>query len=586
MGRRSRAILCAAVLAALAASLPEFRATPVHAQGGGEDWWNPFKQPEKAPRRSKQQPADQSDLPPAQPPGASHGVESSDLAPVMAPDASGLPLDLWAGLDMAELERLLSALDLPPRSPALHQLWRRMMLSSAGTPAGAPSPDHFLALRLEALYRSGMLAEMAEAVERSRSTGPFAQLFLARKEIGLGDRDAGCRTARALGAAGLSGRLKGEALLLMGYCAAASNDTAAADLAASMAREEGLTNDLALGVLEGVAGGAKARAPLPAHVSLLDYRFLQLTGTAAEMEVVGRAEPALLVALAEDPGANVRLQTAAAEAALRLNALPPEAVARVYRRQADPSSRAPSAHDKAADPILRRAYMFVAIEATQNPDTRAQLLRAFLDDARRAGIHAQAARMLAPVLEGQWPSPATGMLAEPAVEIALAAGQYEAARRWAESAASLQHWLALIDVADGAAAGGKRTPGLAYMDELASRGRLGAEVLHRLATVLDALDVDVPRGIWEAAGRIPQPVTGYLPETGVLSELARSVQRKEAGRAALAAMRAFGANGADGVNILVLGDAVRGLKRSGLEADARRLAVEALLAVWPRALGR
>ena len=587
MRRRLQTILCAAAVTLSAAGLlPGIGATGAVAQWSGDDAWNPFKQPEKPPRREKRPaPVDQADLRREPSKGRSRPVESSDLAPVMAPDASGLPLGLWGGLDMGELERLLAALDLPPRSPALHQLWRRMMLASAGPPSGAPSPDHFLALRLEALYRSGLLRDMAEAAEGSGSSSPLAKIFLARKQIGLGDREAGCRTARALTGSGLSGRLKGEALLLMGYCAAAGDDAATVGLAASMAREEGLAADVALSVLDGIASGSKARLPLPARVSLLDYRFLQLNGPVPELEVVGRAEPALLVAIAEEAGTNARAQTAAAEAALRLNAMAPEAVARIYRRQADPSPRATSGQEKAADPILRRAHMFVAIEATQNPDPKARLLRAFLDEARRAGLHMQAARLLAPALEGLWPSPSNAALAEPAVEIALAAGDYEAARRWAETSASLQHWLALIDIADPASRGGK-SAGLGYMNELAARGSLAPDLLHRLATLLDALDIDVPRAIWEAAGRVPQPATGYLPATGVLADLAAVAKLKEPGRTALTAMRAFGPNSADGVNILVLGDAVRGLKRAGLETDARRLALEALFAVWPRALGR
>jgi hypothetical protein len=145
--------------------------------------------------------------------------------------------------------------------------------------------------------------------------------------------------------------------------------------------------------------------------------------------------------------------------------------------------------------------------------------------------------------------------------------------------------LALLDLAAPKQRAGS-SAGLGHMDELAARGKLGPDVLHRLATLLDALDIDVPRAIWEAAGRIPQPSTGYLPETGVLAELAATAKLKEPSRTALTVMRAFGPNGADGVNILVLGDAVRGLKRAGLEADARRLALEALLPVWPRAMGR
>ena len=180
-------------------------------------------------------------------------------------------------------------------------------------------------------------------------------------------------------------------------------------------------------------------------------------------------------------------------------------------------------------------------------------------------------------------SPDAGWFAETSLEIALLAGQFEQARRWAESA-GLRHWLALIDVADPERRGGQ-PPSLAAMEELAVRGRLGAETLHRLATVLDALDIDVPIGLWDAASRTPQPATGYLPETGVLADLAQSAKRNDAGRTILLVMRTLGPAGPEGANVLALGDAVRALKRIGLEADARQLALEALIAAWPRMAG-
>ena len=139
-------------------------------------------------------------------------VERSELAPVMAPDASGMPLELWRGIDLKTFEELLSALELPPRSPSLHRLWRRMLLSAAAPPAGAPSPDHFLALRLEALYRSGLLGDMTEVIGSSAASSPLIQVLGARKDIGLGQREAGCAAIKALAApsSGLPGRLKGE----------------------------------------------------------------------------------------------------------------------------------------------------------------------------------------------------------------------------------------------------------------------------------------------------------------------------------------------------------------------------------------
>ena len=561
-------------------------ATCASAQTAGDENWNPFKKLDQAPRRKQPEPpvdrARLEQLP--QPSARNFSVESSDLAPVMAPDTSGLPLDLWRGLDMAGLEQLLATIDLPPRSPALHQVWRRMLSSSASPPGGAPSPDHFAALRLEALYRSGILGDMV----RADGAGALVQVLLARKDIGLGARDAGCAAIKSLTAptTSLRGRLKGEALLLTGYCAAAAGDPAGAGLAASLAREEGVSDGLALSVLDSVSTGAKPQLSPPPRTSLTDFRFLELLGPVSVAQVLEKAEPALLAVLAGAPTSDMRTRTAAAEAALRLNVLSPETVADIYRQQPEPSSRA--APTEAGDPVVRRARLFRAVEGTQAPDLKARLLRALLDDARRAGIQVQTARMLGPLVAQLWPSSETGILAEPVIEIALASGEYDLARRWAETSAQLQHRLGLIDVVDArsnAQPGRGRAVGFGSLDDLAKRGRLSVDALHRLATVLDALDIDVPMGIWEAAGRVPQPASGYLPETGVLADLAQSAQRKDTGRTVLVAMRAFGPHGADGTNILTLGDTVRALYRAGLASDARRVAFEALFAVWPRTSG-
>jgi len=561
--------------------------------GVAQDSWSPFKQwPESsAPRPPKGMagPAeavpDRTNLQPEKPFGPRGSVERGDLDPVMAPDSSGLPLDLWRGLDLTTFEELLTRLDLPPRSPVLHQLWRRMLLSAATPPSGAPSPDHFLALRLEALYRSGLLSDMSEVIASTGSSGPLILALSARKDIGLGQTDEGCRTIASLAApsAGLPGRLKGEVQLLMGYCAAKAGDAQGADLAGNLAREEGLQAELPLNVLAGVATGSKPQLNLPKRVLLLDYRFLELLGPVNGAQIFDKAEPALLSALAADARSDARLRIAAAETALRLNALSPETLADLYRRHefsrndlADPTM--------SRDPLLRRALLFRGIELSRAPPQQARMARALLDDARRSTAAVQTARMLAPMLDYMRPGPETDNFSETAVEIGLAAGQFEPARRWAEGTSNAQHWLALIDVADPMRRGG-RLQSLRPIEDLAVRGRLTPESLHRLATVLDALDIDVPVPLWDAANRSPQPSGGYLPDTGVLADLSQSAKRGDAGRTILLVMRTLGADGPEGANILALGDAIRALKRVGLEADARRLGLEALLPAWPRLAG-
>ena len=48
------------------------------------------------------------------------------------------------------------------------------------------------------------------------------------------------------------------------------------------------------------------------------------------------------------------------------------------------------------------------------------------------------------------------------------------------------------------------------------------------------------------------------------------------------ALEALGPDGPEGAASPALAEVLRALKRAGLEADARRLALEALFMAWPR----
>ena len=93
----------------------------------------------------------------------------------------------------------------------------------------------------------------------------------------------------------------------------------------------------------------------------------------------------------------------------------------------------------------------------------------------------------------------------------------------------------------------------------------------------EALDYLVPM-LWDAANRIPQPTSGYLPETVVLTEIANRLE--EAGILAYhpyIVMKALGPNGAANTNMIALGDSIPALEeRAGFDTDARRLGLEVL----------
>ena len=556
---------------------------PGHAQ---ESWTPTFKTPPQAPRPKQPPPTD---LPPPQwrePPAGAYqrpeaspaGVEKMDLDPVASNDGSGLPLELWRGLDMRGLEGLLAQVELPPRSPALNAIWRRMLQASAPPPTGAPA-EHFVAVRLEALYRSGLLAEMSQA-EAADAGNPVASVILARRDIGLGDAERGCQRIKSLAnpRTGLPDRLRGEVQLLVGYCAAVAGDKPGAGLAASLAREEGLEADLALSVLSAFGDDLKPNLTLPKRVLLLDYRFLELLGPVNGRQVLDRAEPALLAVLAGDRNADPATRAAAAEAALRINAIAPEIVAQTYREVA--ASRRTTGSEN--EPALRHASAFAIADQQGSGAQLAPALQALMRDARRTGLDLQMGQVIASRFGNVQPGTQDGAIAEPLTEAMLAAGNIPQARAWsAMGPQGLQYWAALIDLVDPARKSW-RFDSLAVLEDMAVRGRLSPDLLHRLATVLDAHDIDVPVPLWDAANRAGQPKGGHLPETGVLAELADAAKRRESARTVLLVMRALGPGGPDGANALPLGDSIRALRKVGLEADARRLALEALLPVWPR----
>lgn len=589
---------------AAGASAPPQRAEPPAAsrRGGASGWTSRGEHeapPASAPGTAAAAPA--SGLPLDR---KSRAVESVDLTPVMAGDGSSLPYELWQGLDTAAVEQLIASLTIPPRSPALHDLWRRLITSSVAPPSGGKADGHFEALRLEAMYRSGLLDDISAAVEKDASGGesPLVAMLAARSDIGLKRREAGCARARRLGdiRADIPKSLRGEAVLVSGYCAAAAGDAAAAGLLAQLAREEGISASPGLAALDEVSLGGKPVAPKLAkgqRLTLIDYRILELSGAApAPAEVIAQASPALLVAIARDGDAPVALRLQAAEAAARVNAITPDQLADAYRAGAMGDGAAQPGNN---DSVERRAALYVVANAERTPFKKVRLIRSFLDSAQRAGLQMPALVLVARLTHDVGLAPEIGWFAETAIEANLAAGDYAKARTWLNFAASadaatpggapgaggrgsLSHWAALIDIADPAypdARGGS----LAAVERMALSGRFSSDLLHRLATVLDALDYQVPIPLWEAASRTPQPATGHLPATGVLSQLQQAAAKKEFGRTVLLAMQTLGPDGADRAHMIALGDAIRALRRAGLDKDARRLALEALISSWPRA---
>lgn len=534
-------------------------------------------------------------------------VDAQELPPVMSADGSRMPVGLWQGITVPEVEQLMAGLAMPPRSAALHELWRRLLLAKGSEPAGGKTPTHFLALRLAALYRLGLLDDLQAATDAAGETSKgdgdgdiVLAVQRAKAQLGLGQREAACESARAAKYQGEVPRpIAQDALLLIAYCAAADGNPAAASLTADLAREQRMEAPLAFAVIEhlasGAAAGVKPKLAIPKDVTLLDYRYLELAGAHEGVALLERAEPALVSALTREVKADARLRIGAAEDAARIFALDAPALMAAYREAAIPAAGDPLTAK--LPPPLKRAALAQAIDKEANGARKLRLMQALLAEARSHTLYVPVAKALAPLLKGMRQTPDLAPLAETAIEIALAGADYGAAVSWATFGSAyetagpahgrpdgLMHWMTLVDIA-GAKAFVPRGSGLKLTEELAVRGKLPAPLMHRLVTVLDALEYDIPIPLWDAASRTPQPATGHLPETGVLPRLKDAAAGKKYALTVLLVMQSLGAEGAEGAHLLALGDSIRALRAAGLEEDARRLGFEALFAAWPRSAG-
>jgi hypothetical protein len=462
----------------------------------------------------------------------------------MDASASALPYDLWRGVDAAALERLLDATPLPSPSPTLAALIARALAADDGGNGN-------LALRAAALQRAGRVEETISLLGKS----PGAS--------GLGLEE---RYAMALFAAGreaeacavdLGDRPGAEARLMSAYCSATGAD--------------------APGRQASAAAAPRSATRKPA-VDVADYVSLKLAGpdgeAALKSDLAAKASPELLFRLARDAGAAPELRLAAAERAASLNVIAGDELARAYREAA---AKLPAGAK--SGPALR-ARLFASFDNAPSANIRAESIGALLASARDQGIEIPVAQALARAAAGLVEDPQADFFAETGVRIAALAGDEESAWAWIDTGGErMRSWQLLLAASDPQ--GPRAEAALSAGIDIALKGGLPPPLLHRLVTVLDALDYEVPMPLWDEASKTPQPDDGDLPPTGALTGLKQAADAGDVGRTVLLAATVLGANGAKGAHLIALGDALRALKRVGLDAEARRLGFEALYARWP-----
>ena len=512
---------------------------------------------------------------------------------LLTEEDGGFGFDMWAGSDRAFVEALMPRLPVRTLSPVMQDLTRRLLLSEARVPAGAPMASSLLGLRVERLGASGRTDLVRDLLRLGTSRLQDASLARAEVDSMLlsGNHAGACANIEALL------RMDDDPYWLKGltFCKALNGESAAARLGVSLLREGGgAGDDVFFELVESLVGETKSTPgglidPSPLHLAMLRAARLEIPDGA-----VPGAQPAILRAIAVSPNAPLATRLVAAERAEAAGTLPPDALTAMYASvDFSPEDRLAwraLAVEEAGPRVNALLYQVASIQT--DPQTKARAIVAALSRARAAGGFGTAARILRDICKSVEPSPGLAWAASDIGRALLAAGDVGSARRWFD----MLYRSATPETPDAAVAILDLWPLVQLMDIDGSLGwnvdalvnwwageqeRSGDDAFERAAVILalmDAIGYDVPEASWRELLESSLTVTAYLPSVQLWRALETASANGRVGETVLLSLLALGEVGPVGADPTTLHTVVSALMGVGLETDARKLALESALA--------
>lgn len=523
--------------------------------------------------------------------GALTGVSAATTA-LISREQGGFGPDMWQGASRTDIDTYLGRLPVPSRSPVMNDLARRLLLTGAQPPVGAGGGVSLLATRIDRLIASGRTEEairLASAVGNERP--PAIAAGLARAALAQRDDKLACDALKDIppGADPAHDEMAAFSVKLSTYCQIAAGNPEIASLTLDLAREEGMDDALFYSLAGEAAAGIVLRAPEPKRLTIMDVAFYKLAKRELPANAVEIADPALLLPLLEDEAISSETKVLAAERAAAYGLIGGRDLAAFYRKPSfTPEQLAGllTSDIPEASP-LRRAMIFQSIGLAVAADERIQLFRLAFATAETAGLYYPTVEALYPDLERLEPSEALRPLAPAAMRAFLAIGERGHAQAWASVMAEggqvigrdQRELEGLSRVMSGSPAGfdkvGVSASIVADLRSGVSKTQLFAA---SEAMMLEALDFELDPAVWEALLDTRGALAGTVPPEALLRQLHAAGQKGAVGETVLLAIDIIGQEGPGAVHPRAAAQAVASLKAAGLESEARRVALEALMA--------
>jgi len=561
-----------------------------------------------------------------------------DTAGAIGEAEGGFAQDMWNGTSRRVLESMLQRLPVDAASTTMRDLMARLLLSMANLPPGMPGDGSHVATRVGLLAEMGELTGVSRLLEATPGRSRIDSLVRHEADVRFLSNDNA--RACALAAGQIGEHDSPYWLKAFIFCQALAGEHDKAALGVSLLREVSDGDAGFYALVDALAGGKgkldSLTDPRPIHLAMARVAKVQLPG-----DIVSTNRPGLLRAIAISPNAPVEIRLEAAERAELAGALAVDTLRQLYtsvsfsnEELANPLSKAEAESGPLSRALLYRTSLIQTV-----PTAQAEVTARALSLGREGGRYASAVRVFMPILKRIPPAAELVWFAPETIRAFLAEGEHAAARPWfallranaafnEESAEALARLMPLARLAMSPEAADWGPPQLASWWNGIKDSDDGRDKAALLYSLFDALGDPVPEAAWEVlldgSARTtmampnpalwrrlealrelqgaPEPTTGEpdepaqaapadampapvaasgavqgAPLTEASRDMAPSRGPKRIGEVVLLSMLALGEGGPGQAEPLVMYQVLKSLRAVGLQADARALAMEAVI---------
>lgn len=515
-----------------------------------------------------------------------------ETAGLLSDAEGGLGAAMWKDTPRALVDKFLQAVSVPSASPALNDLARRLLLSTAALPEGpSAAPVNLTTLRVRKLIELGDVAEAWKLEQSIRVGGidPGTLRTLAEAALVGPERAAVCDKIPSFMEADKEktpdSTLAWQKALVV--CKMLANDSNAVQLALDLLREQKAPEDAFMTLMTRNYMGRTKNLPRQltplAPLNLVVLRQLDLP---LPPELYARPPagviPELLEAKAKDEKARLRL----AENAAAKGILSAEQLGAFYKNLPVPPDLAGDAKSP-----YSRAILYQKATGQITPQEKMETVRAMADEAPPEMLAGSLGVLLAGMIEDLPVTADYNALAVSGAKLMAMAGNPEKAAAWVKLAqdvrgklpdqdkAFIKNWP--IFVLSGLIADGDYAKGLKeWLDQSLTAEKpeelpARREAASGIILVLAASGFAVPEEVWLRVIE-PQPPSKRLSLAPLLAERLRfAAQAGRKGETVLLSLLAGGEMPAGEE----MAGVIRALRQVGLEAESRALAREAAVQI-------